>query len=416
MVKKKLYFDRFKFTRRDTCWLSKLGEKQEKFLRKLVYGMNFSLKDISLPFDLKIISAEMIYRGLEKSWFHDKLDNCKLLVRLNGLDEEGIGMHLTETAKVIRWILWAPLLGDPNTSKQAPDRIWRESTYTNPADFLLSYIDDSKVNALEEFVAGRWDSGVMLGGADKVRDLVRKHISSDNMVLKKSIKEWLGFLKWHQDFDWEEVSGHILFGSNYSKLNVFWENEKYTMPEGYVMTTLWATEKIHIAQNIREVVGEVPGFKDLKNRLDWESKDREHKLSEYRDRAKVKSLASSVTVHRAHDTIFRPGRFRPDMPFEGWNKFAYENDLNTQTPCKNDTLSFRERKRKYSSEASIKTIPSKSAKKKKVEHVTNLSEEKEQSNCLTSNRLESRDVLEEDTSTKLEEKPSEESLNFGVTR
>jgi len=102
-----------------------------------------------LPFDLQLTAAEIIYRGESASWFHDdNVNECKLLFRVKGLDEEGLGMHLTEIAKVVQWILWAPLIGDPNTSRQAPDRVWREKKFSNPAEFLLSNVDDSKVDVL----------------------------------------------------------------------------------------------------------------------------------------------------------------------------------------------------------------------------------------------------------------------------
>jgi len=113
-----------KFGKRDQDWLSKLGEKRSKFLRKLAQGVKrYRDGEICLPFDLQINSAEIIYRGENESWFHDNNANeCKLLLRVKGLDDEGLGMHLTEIAKVLQWILWVPLIGDPNTSRQAPDR------------------------------------------------------------------------------------------------------------------------------------------------------------------------------------------------------------------------------------------------------------------------------------------------------
>jgi len=177
------------FLKQDQDWLSKLGDKRSKVLRKLALGMKrYTDGEICLPFDLQIISAEMIYCGANESWFHDNDANeCKLLVRVKGLDWEGLGMHLTETAKVLQWILWTPLIGDPNTSKQAPDRVWREKKFPNPADFLLYYLDDSKIEVLEDLVADRWDSGMMLGGSDKVRYLINKHISVDNEELKNCI-------------------------------------------------------------------------------------------------------------------------------------------------------------------------------------------------------------------------------------
>jgi len=50
-------------------------------------------------------------------------------------------------------------------------------------------MDDSKIEVLEDLVVDRWDSGMMLGGSDKVRQLIYKHISADNEELKNSITE-----------------------------------------------------------------------------------------------------------------------------------------------------------------------------------------------------------------------------------
>ena len=92
-----------KFSKRDNSWLEKLGDKRSKLLRKLVFGMkSFTEKEVPLPFDRTISSIDILYRGDKTSWFHDKVDTFKLLLRVNGLDEEGIGMHLTEMAKVVQ--------------------------------------------------------------------------------------------------------------------------------------------------------------------------------------------------------------------------------------------------------------------------------------------------------------------------
>jgi len=181
-------------SKNDSSWLAKLGVKREKFLRKLVRGFNEN--DIHLPFDLAVNSAEIIHLGNGASWFHEsKVDDCKLLIRVGGMDEEGVGMHLTEIAKVLQWILWVPLIGDPNTSIQHHDRVWRETTFTNPAFFLVSYLEDCKVDVLEDLVTDRWDSMMMLGGAAKVKSLIYKYISNDNSELQTRIMEWLRFLK-----------------------------------------------------------------------------------------------------------------------------------------------------------------------------------------------------------------------------
>jgi len=219
---RKLNFDPHKFLKLDNCWLTKLGEKKTKFLRKFALAMTrFTDGNFLLPFDLPLISAELLYREKDASWFDNETTECKILLRVQGLDEEGIGMHLTEISKVVQWILWAPLIGDPCTSKQVPDRVWRETTFSGPAEFIQSFVDDSKIDVLQELVTDRWDTGMMLGGSDRVKNLIYKHISSDNEELRQYISECLGFLKWHQEFDWEEISENLLFGCRYKFPDIF---------------------------------------------------------------------------------------------------------------------------------------------------------------------------------------------------
>jgi len=336
--KKPLMFNPSKFLKKDNSWLAKLGDKRSKFVRKLVSAMKrFNEETVSLPFDLTIISAEILHRGRELSWFHDNVDSCKILLRVKGLDEEGIGMHLTETAKVLQWILWVPLIGDVNTSRQAPDRVWRESTYPSPSDFLLSYVDESKAHILEELVADRWDSGMMLGGATKVKELIYKHISKDNEKLKNIIHEWIRFLKWHQEFDWDEISEYLLFGSNI-KLDVFWKNEDYCIPESFISTNLWSPERPNIAHNIREAVAEVPGYEDLKEALEEEasmvlefeepndSVSAEKVVSEERPEVLCSYTNLETPARRSLGMMTPPHNagFRPDVPYSGANKVAFE--------------------------------------------------------------------------------------------
>merc|ERR550534_1859573 len=112
---------------------------------------------------------------------------------------------------------------------------------------------------------------MMLGGSDKVRNLIYNHISSENVELKRSIAEWLRFLKWHQEFDWEEVSEYVLFGSINSKLDIFWESEDYVMPDSYTATAIWTTERPNTVDNIRKIVAAIPGFEGLKAMLATEA-------------------------------------------------------------------------------------------------------------------------------------------------
>lgn len=371
-----LMFHPAKFLKKDNNWLAKLGEKRSKLLRKLISAMkNFNEKTISLPFDLPIVSAEIIHRGDQVSWFLENLDACKLLLRVKDLDDEGIGMHLTEMAKVLQWILWVPLIGDPNTSKQAPDRVWRESTYPSPSSFLLSYVDDDKSEILQDLVADRWDSGMMLGGAAKVKALIYRHIFSDNEEFKDIIHEWTRFLKWHQEFDWEEVSENMLFSSVSSKLDVFWKSEDYCIPERFSSISLWSPEKPNTAQNIREVVAELPGFGDLKEVLQEEAlmslEAEEPKESASEDRVANEEITEvsqgtyETTVLRSMDVNSPPlvkVGFRPDMPYTGANRKAFETHFVRRSLWNSSPLGTERKKRKYS----IAVVPQQVTKVKRV--------------------------------------------------
>jgi len=350
--KRPVMFNPTKFSKKDNYWLAKLGDKRSKFLRKLVSAMKrFNEETLSLPFDLPIISAEILHRRGEVSWFHNNIDSGKILLRLKGLDEEGIGMHLTERAKVLQWILWVPLIGDVNTSRQAPDRVWRESTYSSPSDFLLSYIDESKADILEELVADRWDSGMMLGGANKVRELIHKHFSKDKEKLKTIVQEWVRFLKWHQEFDWDEISEYLLFGSSI-KLDVFWKNQDYCIPESFTSTNLWSPEKPNIAHNIREALAEVPGFEDLKQTLEEEasmvhevevptdSVSTNKVMSEARPQVQCSYTNFKTAARRSMDMFTPPQNtgFRPDLPYNGANRRAFESHFMKRALWKNSPM------------------------------------------------------------------------------
>jgi len=361
--KSTLMFNPERLLKKDNSWLAKLGDKRSKLLRKLICAMkNFNEKTISLPFDLPIVSAEILQRGTKVSWFNENVDSCKLLVRVKDLDDEGVGMHLTEMAKVLQWILWVPLIGDPNTSKQAPDRVWRESTYTSPSSFLLSYVDDSKIEILEDLVVDRWDSGMMLGGAGKVRTLIYKHIFNDNEKFKNKIHEWTRFLKWHQEFDWEEVSENMLFG-NINKIDVFWKHEDYCIPETFTSISLWSPERPNIAQNIRELVAELPGFEDLKKRLqeealmDLEVDETNKSASEDRviseEKADVQCSQGTFdaqvprSIHMTSPPPVKVG-FRPDMPYTGANRKAFETHFMRRALWNNSPLGSDRMKRRCS--------------------------------------------------------------------
>jgi len=351
-----------KFLKRDNEWLSKLGGKRSKLLRKLAHGLRrFNDGEICLPFDLPIISVDIIYRGERDSWFHDHLnEECKVLLRVKGLDEEGLAIHLNEIAKVIQWILWVPLIGDPNTSKQASDRVWREKTFTNPAEFLQYYVNDSKTEVLEELVVDRWDTGMMLGGSENVRNLIQKHISTDNEQLKRGINEWLRFLKWHQEFDWEEVSEHVLFGNSNPKLDIFWESEEYEVPEKYVSTCVWTTDRPNFAENIRTFVAGVPGFFFMKATLDEEVINDEDACTENIMGLPLPDSVSSFVDQNSSASA--QVEYRPDMPYNGANKVAFDSQFKGRTVRENSSCDYvtGERSRSFQS----KPLKVKAAKRK----------------------------------------------------
>jgi len=103
---KKMDYDPQIFGKRDKSWLTKLGDKKTKLLRKFAQAMKrLNEGGVLLPFDLPLISGEILYREKDVHWFNDETTECKILFRVQGLDEEGIGMHLTEISKVIQWVL-----------------------------------------------------------------------------------------------------------------------------------------------------------------------------------------------------------------------------------------------------------------------------------------------------------------------
>lgn len=342
-MKKPITRDPSKIQKVDNPWMDKLGKKRAKIIRKLCLRVNsLATGEVEIPFDIAVTSIDMIYRGHKETWFHDNnAEDCKLVVRLDGLDDEGIGMHLSETAKVVQWVLWNPLIGDPNTSRQAPDRVWRESEYSTPAEFLLSYVNTNKAGILSDLVADRWDAAMILGGAERVKTLIAKHIRSDNQVLKDSITQWMGRLKWHQDWDWEDICESTIFTLNGPKFDIFWEDESYEIPDSFYASEIWSRDNPYIAHNLRYIVTDVPGFEEIRETLHAE----ELKIQEWeqsqegsRSNSAGSSAARSLDGLEEFSTPQRPifksltratsGRragFRPDMPYNGANKLAFDN-------------------------------------------------------------------------------------------
>jgi len=352
--------DPCKLQKVDNSWTRKLGQKRSKIVRKLAGRINsLASEEVEIPFNIPITSIDIIYRGSEKTWFHDnKAEDCKVMVRLDGLDDEGLGMHLSETAKIVQWVLWNPLIGDPNTSRQAPDRVWRESEYSTPADFLLSYVNTNKAPILADLVADRWDAAMILGGSEQVKTLIKKHIRSDNHHLKDSITQWMGRLKWHQDWDWEDICEQTIFGNGTPRFDIFWEDESYEVPDSFHATEVWSKENPYIAHNLRYIVTEVPGFEDVKKALceeertlsEWELDQSGSQLDASRGSSARNSAGNSASnsagssmcrsmgldcfdfatperpalkpITRA--TSGRRAGFRPDRPYNGANKLAFD--------------------------------------------------------------------------------------------
>jgi len=212
---------------------------------------------------------------------------------------------------------------------------------------------------------------MMLGGAFKVRNLIYKHISSDNGKLKTRIMEWLRYLKWHQEFDWEELSEFVLFGNNNSKLTVFWENEDFCNPESFTSNTLWTPESRNIADNIRKIVAEVPGFEDLKARLEEEAMfalEDEDAKSASEDTAEAQSSCSFVgtsTRLENSSSIDSEVAFRPDMPYNGANKIAFERHFMRHALWKMSPMKSWKKAPLCSLKTNVKAVKVKSAMKVK---------------------------------------------------
>jgi len=194
-------------------------------------------------------------------------------------------------------------------------------------------VDDSKANVLEDLVVDRWDSGMMLGGTDKVRNLICKHISTDNEELKSCINEWLRFLKWHQEFDWEEVTESVLFGYTKLKIDVFWENEEYHVPDKYVSTPVWTPEMPNFADNVRHIVGSVPGFFYIKKRYNVEALD--EKKHDIVDKGIGQNTLDTFVTFGQKFSVSSQSKYCSDTPS---NKFASKTNFMRHTLWKNNTF------------------------------------------------------------------------------
>jgi len=362
-----------KLVKLDQPWVEKLGKKRAKFIRKVVNKMHgITSGAVHLPFDIPMTSVDIVSKTKEESWLHDKKqDSLRLLVRLQDLDEDGLGRHLTPTAKVVQWILWVPLIGDPVTSRSAPDRVWRESTSATPAEFLLSYVSTSKAEMLGELVGDRWDAGMMLGGANIVRKLIDEHIRDDNDHLRECITQWLKPLKWHQEWDWEILAEACMFGTDTApKFDIFWETDSYKPSESFNLTHVWSPGQTEVGNTIRDTLATIPGNEKLAEDLQAEraaadaagstnvsqvtspsgnssipSSTATANTSAPRTPIRIHGWTGTVSplsmrkVSRFRNSFATPSvvqttkpKFRPDQPFDGANKLAFETYFQKQSP------------------------------------------------------------------------------------
>jgi len=126
-----------------------------------------------------------------------------------------------------------------------------------------------------------------------------------------------------------------------------------------------------LAENIRRVVAEVPGFIFLKSRIEDESTTNEDKQLEYASSKGgvdgQRSLDTSVIFGENSSVSTSPNGkvdFRPDMPYNGANKIAYESQCMRHTTWKTSFPNKGTEKRPSSS----KSKPKKFEKLKKFKH------------------------------------------------
>jgi len=104
------------------------------------------------------------------------------------------------------------------------------------------------------------------------------------------------------------------------------------VPEKYISTVVWSCNRPNLAENVRRVVVDVLGFMFLKSRFEDESTN-----SEVDESVNV-GIKDGVNGQRSSDTSVNFGKkslvspstnvivdFRPDMPYNGANKIAFES-------------------------------------------------------------------------------------------
>jgi len=106
------------------------------------------------------------------------------------------------------------------------------------------------------------------------------------------------------------------------------------VPEKYISTVVWSCNRPNLAENVRRVVADVPGFMFLKSRFEDESTNSEV------DESVHVGIKDEVYGQRSSDTSVNFGNkslvssssnvivdFRPDMPYNGANKIAFESNF-----------------------------------------------------------------------------------------
>lgn len=258
-------------SRKEISSIKRLPAKKQRYIKKLITRLSkLGTDEIVMPIDRSITEVIVLYKGDAPSWFHDiEKDECKLLIRIEGaIDDEGLGCHLTEEAKVFQWILWQPLLGE--NSKAHPERCWREENFATPGEFLASKVHGKYRGEIKRVCRGRWDTAMMMGGASSVEKLIDKHIRVDNLALRTCILTWTKGMKWHQDWDWESIAESSLLTKGHG-LDVYWEGSDYLIPSSFKPVILWSNEQPDVMNNIRKALLALPPFKCLEDSEDSEA-------------------------------------------------------------------------------------------------------------------------------------------------
>jgi len=141
------------------------------------------------------------------------------------------------------------------------------------------------------------------------------------------------------------------------------------VPEKYFSTVVWTCNRPNLADNVRRVVADVPGFMFLKSRLYDESKNEVEESEHAGMKDGVNGqLSSDTSVKFGEKSSVSPSTnvnidFRPDMPYNGANKIAFESHFMRHTIWKNSFLNKGTEKRPSSAKSKPKKLK-KSVKEK----------------------------------------------------